>query len=565
MKPHSALILALIFILITGCTAEPTPAPTLTQPPAPTATPTPAQPAATATPTLTPEPSPTPNHTQLPLTLTLMGINVTGVFILDTNSTYFIGVESVPDASGYRWAISQNGELVFDSYAAGRLAGSSLYISRDSVPLSRLTTGAPANLLVQARIGEQWSTPTWRTIYFFASQDEYAAWPTPAPVIATPLPAASTEFGGAKIVFSDSAMVYSINADGFNEVRLANVGQPDALSVSDDGRLAAFSAAGTAIYAVNTDGTDLRPLGIQGDVVGGAALSPNGLWVAYMSNAAGRHQVHRQSWDFDLWVTSTTDSSQYRLVESTASVEWPAWSPDGITVAYVLLEDQGSEQAPQILPTLYTVKISTGEKTPVAQLPPGWVTGLTWSPDGRYLAFVSTGVGGAPRLYLIRANGSDLLPLTEAVVDAQAAPAWLPDSRHLYFDGSILDILTGEVVSFEPAAVQALRASGARLAGWSDPQGDDGAAVDCTQGWTHLTVGGTATVNTASNMPNRVRSGPSRSDAVITQILPGVTVRLLAGPVCADGLIFWQVESAEIPGGVGWTAEGDGVDHWLVP
>lgn len=565
MKPHSALILALIFILITGCTAEPTPAPTLTQPPAPTATPTPAQPAATATPTLTPEPSPTPNHTQLPLTLTLMGINVTGVFILDTNSTYFIGVESVPDASGYRWAISQNGELVFDSYAAGRLAGSSLYISRDSVPLSRLTTGAPANLLVQARIGEQWSTPTWRTIYFFASQDEYAAWPTPAPVIATPLPAASTEFGGAKIVFSDSAMVYSINADGFNEVRLANVGQPDALSVSDDGRLAAFSAAGTAIYAVNTDGTDLRPLGIQGDVVGGAALSPNGLWVAYMSNAAGRHQVHRQSWDFDLWVTSTTDSSQYRLVESTASVEWPAWSPDGTMVAYVLLEDQGSEQAPQILPTLYTVKISTGEKTPVAQLPLGWVTGLTWSPDGRYLAFVSTGAGGAPRLYLIRANGSDLLPLTEAVVDAQAAPAWLPDSRHLYFDGSILDILTGEAVSFEPAAVQALRASGARLAGWSDPQGDDGAAVDCTQGWTHLTVGGTATVNTASNMPNRVRSGPSRSDAVITQILPGVTVRLLAGPVCADGLIFWQVESAEIPGGVGWTAEGDGVDHWLVP
>ena len=565
MKPHSALILALIFILITGCTAEPTPAPTLTQPPAPTATPTPAQPAATATPTLTPEPSPTPNHTQLPLTLTLMGINVTGVFILDTNSTYFIGVESVPDASGYRWAISQNGELVFDSYAAGRLAGSSLYISRDSVPLSRLTTGAPANLLVQARIGEQWSTPTWRTIYFFASQDEYAAWPTPAPVIATPLPAASTEFGGAKIVFSDSAMVYSINADGFNEVRLANVGQPDALSVSDDGRLAAFSAAGTAIYAVNTDGTDLRPLGIQGDVVGGAALSPNGLWVAYMSNAAGRHQVHRQSWDFDLWVTSTTDSSQYRLVESTASVEWPAWSPDGTMVAYVLLEDQGSEQAPQILPTLYTVKISTGEKTPVAQLPPGWVTGLTWSPDGRYLAFVSTGAGGVPRLYLIRANGSDLLPLTEAVVDAQAAPAWLPDSRHLYFDGSILDILTGEAVSFEPAAVQALRASGARLAGWSDPQGDDGAAVDCTQGWTHLTVGGTATVNTASNMPNRVRSGPSRSDAVITQILPGVTVRLLAGPVCADGLIFWQVESAEIPGGVGWTAEGDGVDHWLVP
>ncbi|HNT55942.1 MAG TPA: DPP IV N-terminal domain-containing protein, partial [Anaerolineaceae bacterium] len=283
-----------------------------------------------------------------------------------------------------------------------------------------------------------------------------------------------------------------------------------------------------------------------------------------MSNAAGRHQVHRQSWDFDIWVTSTTDSSQYRLVESQTSTEWPAWSPDGITIAYVLLEDQGSDQSPQILPTLYTIKINTGDKTPVMQLPLGWVTGLTWSPDGRYLAFVSIGASGAPRLYRIRADGSDLLPLTEAVVDAQAAPAWLPDSRHLYFDGSILDIVTGTAVEFEPAVAQTLRTSGVRLAGWSDPQGD-GTVVDCTQGWTHLVVGGTASVNLASEMPNRVRSGPSRSDAVITQILPGTTVKLLAGPVCADGLVFWQVESAAIPGGVGWTAEGDGVDHWLVP
>ncbi len=38
-----------------------------------------------------------------------------------------------------------------------------------------------------------------------------------------------------------------------------------------------------------------------------------------------------------------------------------------------------------------------------------------------------------------------------------------------------------------------------------------------------------------------------------------------AGPVCADGLVFWKVENPDIPGGVGWTAEGDGVEYYLEP
>jgi len=33
----------------------------------------------------------------------------------------------------------------------------------------------------------------------------------------------------------------------------------------------------------------------------------------------------------------------------------------------------------------------------------------------------------------------------------------------------------------------------------------------------------------------------------------------------ADELIFWKVESKSIPGGVGWTAEGDGKDYYLNP
>jgi hypothetical protein len=40
---------------------------------------------------------------------------------------------------------------------------------------------------------------------------------------------------------------------------------------------------------------------------------------------------------------------------------------------------------------------------------------------------------------------------------------------------------------------------------------------------------------------------------------------VLEGPICADGLIFWKVENELIPGGAGWTAEGNGKEYWLEP
>lgn len=66
-------------------------------------------------------------------------------------------------------------------------------------------------------------------------------------------------------------------------------------------------------------------------------------------------------------------------------------------------------------------------------------------------------------------------------------------------------------------------------------------------------------------VPNRVRSVPQKGDNLIGKLNPGDVVKVLEGPVCADGLVFWRVESDSIPGGSGWTAEGDGQEYWLEP
>jgi hypothetical protein len=89
---------------------------------------------------------------------------------------------------------------------------------------------------------------------------------------------------------------------------------------------------------------------------------------------------------------------------------------------------------------------------------------------------------------------------------------------------------------------------------------------DCATGWSQLYPGIFAVVTGGpDDPPNRVRSAPDTGANVLDQISPGQIVVVLEGPACAGNLVFWKVQSDAIPGGVGWTAEGDGVAYYLSP
>lgn len=62
--------------------------------------------------------------------------------------------------------------------------------------------------------------------------------------------------------------------------------------------------------------------------------------------------------------------------------------------------------------------------------------------------------------------------------------------------------------------------------------------------------------------PNNMRTEPATGE-VIGQLQPGASFLILAGPVCANGLYWWQVDNYN--GLVGWTAEGDNGQYWLEP
>ncbi len=65
-------------------------------------------------------------------------------------------------------------------------------------------------------------------------------------------------------------------------------------------------------------------------------------------------------------------------------------------------------------------------------------------------------------------------------------------------------------------------------------------------------------------LPNRIRADASLSGNYLGQIDPGDGLKIIDGPICADGYWWWLVESLQ-DGVRGWTVEGESSERWITP
>ncbi|PJF29877.1 MAG: hypothetical protein CUN52_06100 [Phototrophicales bacterium] len=70
-----------------------------------------------------------------------------------------------------------------------------------------------------------------------------------------------------------------------------------------------------------------------------------------------------------------------------------------------------------------------------------------------------------------------------------------------------------------------------------------------------VTLGGQVIVNTTSNSALRLRETPSLSGNIITTLEDGTIVDVVAGPIVAEGFIWWQIRTSENI--VGWSVESN--------
>ena len=104
-------------------------------------------------------------------------------------------------------------------------------------------------------------------------------------------------------------------------------------------------------------------------------MAPDGRRVVYVRNGFDIQKDRRRS---QLWIVSADGSDPYALTAGAANASSPRWSPDGTRLAY-LASEEGSTQ-------IWLRWMDTGHEAALSHLtePPG---DLTWSPDGRWIAF----------------------------------------------------------------------------------------------------------------------------------------------------------------------------------
>jgi len=146
------------------------------------------------------------------------------------------------------------------------------------------------------------------------------------------------------------------------------------------------------------------------------AASPDGLQIAYRSECEGG----------GIFVMGATGESTRRLSEAGNE---PAWSPDG---SEIVVADEAVVK-PSLRTTvsrLWKIRVSDGAMTP---LETGDAVQPSWSPGGKRIAYWSfASETGRRSIWTIRSDGRDRV---EVIGDSKLNwhPVWSPDGRYLYF------------------------------------------------------------------------------------------------------------------------------------
>ncbi len=106
-----------------------------------------------------------------------------------------------------------------------------------------------------------------------------------------------------------------------------------------------------------------------------------------------------------------------------------AFSPDGSRIAYTVT--RYSVKANRGNSDIWIVPVDGGEARQMTSSP-GTDTSPAWSPDGRWLAFVSTRGGNGAQIYLLSADGGEARPLTNMEGGA-SGPVWSADGSRILF------------------------------------------------------------------------------------------------------------------------------------
>jgi TolB protein len=192
--------------------------------------------------------------------------------------------------------------------------------------------------------------------------------------------------------------------------------------------LIAYSTRGGDIWIMRADGRERRRLTRSGHGIDfDPDFSPNGRRIVFRSSR-GRYAPDRYGIGLEAIRIVDVRTRRERQIQPRTGGLFPAWSPDGKTIAFSGLRSDGAP--------VDTIQVMRPDGSGVVDLGmPGEVA--TWSPDGTTIAFGSHPGDGNWAVWRMRRDGSDRRQLTHPVLRPPAgahgdAPgAWSPDGSRL--------------------------------------------------------------------------------------------------------------------------------------
>jgi tricorn protease len=188
----------------------------------------------------------------------------------------------------------------------------------------------------------------------------------------------------------------------------------ESYSLSPSAARAVFTARGELFTVPAKEGEIRNLTQTPGIRERDGAWSPDGKWIAYLSDKPG---------DYEIFVRSADNAGEERQITKGGKA-WrfaPLWSPDSKMLAY-----SDKDHA------LHVVDVASGKVTDIDKNQYGDITHYRWSPDSKWIAYTKTNATQFSSIYVYNVTDAKVHRLTSGRTD-DTEPVFDPKGRYLYF------------------------------------------------------------------------------------------------------------------------------------